>query len=302
MKKRMIPMLFVLALLFSVFQSQKAVAAPAKMQLKDFYYYLSTGDEWSFMEVEDENGRIAQLHKGEKTYRGVKIGDKASKVTKLYGKQTKKKFDYKDSFHKFVKYYGDNYYLDTTNWAYYYDYTYKKGNNNSRTLRFYLNKKNKVVDVVYIHRIKRFKINDKNVDIDFKFRAPKGKQITTKNISGKKVQILPKGTTIGYNSKKLEKDFLGYPTGIMLLPFQINNKGQVIAIPEIPITIGKVKAETTVGDLLEREMDKVNAKTGAYEGNLDPDKLGKYRYFELILQDSNEEDGYDKPVTVYFKY
>lgn len=297
-------MVGLMAILFvmAVIPAQSVMGAPKAMELKDFYYYLSDGSEWNFMEVEDEGPRMATLDEGCKTYRGIKVGDKASKVISKYGKVTKKKFNNNDSFNKFVKLYKNYYGVDTTDWKYYLEYTFKKGTKNSRTLRFYLNAKNKVVDVVYIHRIKYFKLNKKTIDIDLKFVAPKGEKVTTKKISGKKVQLLPTGTKIKYNDKKVPKDAWGYNFGLMFDISQINNKGKEIGNLDYPITIGFIKNNIVFDELLEREMNSVSAKDGAYKGDLNMSKLGKYKYFKMTIYDNDWEDGFDKPVTRYFKY
>lgn len=293
-----------MAIMFALtfFPANVAFAAPKKMSLEDFYYYLPDGSDWSFMEVEDEGPRMELLGEDCKTKRGIKVGDKASKVTSKYGKTTKKKVSNKDSFTKFMSYYSEYYEKDTSKWKYYLEYTYKKGTKNSRTLRFYLNAKNKVVDVLYIHRINYFKLNKKSIDIDLKFVAPKGKKITTKKIGGKKVQILPNGTKIKYNNKKVPKDSWGYNYGLMFDIKQINNKGKEIGKLDYPITIGFIKNNSVFDELLEREMNSVSAKDGAYKGDLDMNKLGKYKYFKMTIYDNDWEDGFDKPVTRYFKY
>ena len=293
-----------MAIMFAltIIPSKVAFAEPKKMEYEDFFYYLPDGSDWSFMEVEDEGPRMQLLGEGCKTKRGIKVGDKASKVISKYGKADKKKVNNKDSFTKFMSYYSDYYEKDTSKWKYFLEYTYKKGTKNSRTLRFYLNAKNKVVDVLYIHRIKYFKLNTKSVNIDLKFEAPEGQKITTKKIGGKKVQILPEGTIMKYNDKKVAKDSWGYNYGLMFDISQINNKGKEIGNLDIPITIGNIDNNIVFEELLAKEMNSVSAKDGAYKGDLDMSKLGKYKYFKLTIYDNNWEDGFDKPLTKYFKY
>lgn len=285
-------------LVTAVVPAQIAFAAPAQMTLDDFYYYLSDGSDWSFMEVEDEGPRMELLGEGCKTKRGIKVGDKASTVISKYGKVAKKKVNNKDSFTKFMSYYSEYYEINTSKWKYYLEYTFKKGTKNSRTLRFYLNAKNKVVDVLYIHRIKFFKINKKGIDIDLKFVAPKGEKITTKKIAGKKVQFLPYGTTMKYDKKKVPKD----SWGLMFDISQINNKGKEIGNVDYPITIGFINNNIVFEEFLEKEMNSVSAKDGAYKGDLNMSKLGKYKYFKMAIYDNNWEDGFDKPAIRYFKY
>ena len=293
-----------MAVMFALafFPTDVAFAAVQKMKYEDFFYYLPDGSDWSFMEVEDEGPRMQLLSEGCKTRRGIKVGDKASKVISKYGKVTKKKVNNKDNFTKFMSYYSGYYNVDASNWKYFLEYTYKKGTKNSRTLRFYLNAKNKVVDVLYIHRINYFKLTKKSVDIDLKFVAPKGKKITTKKIGGKKVQILPVGTEMKYNDKKVTKDNWGYNYGLMFDISQINNKGKEIGNLEMPITIGQIDNNIVFDEFLEKQVDSVSAKDGAYKGKLDMDKLGKYKYFTMTIYDNDWEDGFDKPVTRYFKY
>ncbi len=292
-----------LVVMISMMSLQTVTAAPKKMAKTDFHYYLSTGDTWSFMEMdqEDGSGRISGMSKGEKTYRGIKLGDSASLVMKKYGKTTKKKFNNSDKFNKFIKYYSGYYNLDITGWKYYLEYTYKKGTKNDRRLRFYLNKKNKVVDIIYTHNIKAFKLTKKSVDIDFAFEAPEGTEVTTKKINGKQVSILPEGTSITYNADKILKDDLGYAWGLQVQVNQINTKGKICGWTDYPIGISNLKAGTTISEIIAG-MSKINPKNHQYLGTLDSAKLGNYRYFELIIYDNEFLDGYDKPAVYYFKY
>ena len=70
----------------------------------------------------------------------------------------------------------------------------------------------------------------------------------------------------------------------------------------MPINIGRIDNGVNLGDFLSKEMIKINPKTGDYISYLDANKLGKYKYFKMTIYDNNWENGFDKPVTRYFKY
>ena len=64
----------------------------------------------------------------------------------------------------------------------------------------------------------------------------------------------------------------------------------------------QIKNNILFEEFLGQQMNSVSAKDGAYKGDLDMNKLGKYKYFKMTIYDNDWEDGFDKPVTRYFKY
>ena len=83
--------------------------------------------EWSWFVFYDipESKYCKNPGKTMKTKRNVKLGSTESKVTKQYGKATKKKVSKTERYYKLIKY--DHPALDTSTWKNYLEYTYKKG-------------------------------------------------------------------------------------------------------------------------------------------------------------------------------
>lgn len=286
-----------LAVMITAIPAQTVSAKAAAMSKKDFSYtYTGSGEKMYFTDMDDPNGRVSFLTtKDVKTYRGVKVGSKISTVKSKYGSATKKKFDTKESFNKYMKQYYFKYGVSISKWKYYVEYTYKKNTGSDRRLRFYLDKNNKVTAIVYIYKYKKFKLTDKTVNIGFSFQAPSGKKITTKTIGGKKVKVLPKNTKIKFNESKVP-DF-----GILGDIRQVDTKGKECAIACMPLNI-KYNNGAKVSDVLKDAMlMKWDPATGNYKGSVNLKKLGKYNYFKFVIYDEDSKGGYDKPAIYYFR-
>lgn len=252
------------------------------------------------MDMDDDmNGRVTVVSTKEvKTNRGIKVGSTLSTVKSVYGSAAKKKFKTNESFNKYIKQYYSRYGISSvSSWKNYVEYTYKKGTENDRRLRFYLNKNDKVTYIIYIYQYSKFKLSKKTVDIGFSFEAPSGKEITTKTIAGKEVQLLPENTVISFDSSKLP-DF-GILADIELYDTKGKKCGETLT--PISFNMNSYASGTEIATIIENGMAKRNAKTGQYEGEIDVKKLGKYNYFKLWIYDVNYTGGYDKPAAYYFK-
>lgn len=260
--------------------------------------------EWSWFVFYDipESKYCKDPGKTMKTKRNVKLGSTESKVTKQYGKATKKKVSKTERYYKKIKY--DVPEIDTSNWKNYLEYTYKKGKDKYK-LRFYLDKKNKVTAFVYfknLHKIDNYPNTEGKVNLSFK--APKGKKIKTKTIGGKKVYILPKGTQLCWNKKK----------GVTYIVEQYNKTGDIIAIGGYECFVkynNRYDDITTPYKNMEDVLKKlcrldpktgmgITSKNGAWIF-INPNKLGGYRYF-VMKCDNDGESGKKAPYLIYFRY
>lgn len=285
------------AVMVTAIPMQTVFAKPAAMSKKDFIY-TSNGEKMYFTDMDAEDGSlIIMTDKYIKTKRGIKIGSKLSTVKSKYGNASKKKFDNKESFNKYIRQYDFQYGVNTSKWKNYVEYTYKKNTKNDRRLRFYLDKNNKVTAIVYICKYKNYKLTNKTVNIGFSFKAPKGKKITTKTVGGKKVQVLPANTTIKYNKSKLP-DF-----GLLGQILQVDTKGRNCAQAIIPLNLhNSCKSGTKVTKVMQNaSMMKFDPVTGIYQDSLKLKKLGKYNYFKFVIYDIDAKGGYDKPAVYYFR-
>ena len=295
--RRFLAGMLALAVMLTAIPAQTVSAKPAKLSENDFYY-ISQGYEMSLMEKDDEWGRVSALtSKDEKTRRGIKVGSKLSAVKSKYGNASKKKFDNKESFNRYIRqYYQRHGIYSISTWKNYVEYSYKKNTKNDRRFRFYLDKNDKVAAIVYIYKCKNFKLSNKKVNIGFSFQAPSGKKITTKTIAGKKVQVLPANTKIKFKKSKVPE------YGILADIYQYDKKGRICGVTMIPLEFSwKCTNGTKIGELLASEVYKVDPNTHAYKGSLNLKKLGSYNYFEFRIYDVDYKGGYDQPAVYYFK-
>lgn len=287
-----------LVVMIAVVPAQTVSAKSAKMSKKDFYG-TSSGYKICFMDKDDSIGRVnIYTSKKLKTYRGIKVGSKLSTVKSKYGSATKKKFNTKEAFNKYIKQYYLRYGMyNISKWKSYVEYTYKKNTKNDRRLRFYLDKNNKVAAIVYIYKCSKFKLSNKSVDIGFSFQSSDGKKITTKTVGGKEVQVLPANTKIVYDEAKLPE------FGVLGDVYLYDTKGRICATTTATINFHWFATGTEVTKMLEdSHMQKVDPGTGNYKsGELNFNKLGKYNYFKLVIYDVNPKGGYDKPIEYYFR-
>lgn len=282
--------IIVFSLIFIVMAAQAASASSAKLSKKDFEY-TSNGYKMHFMD-DEYYGCIRSLRqKTEKTYRGITVGSKLSNVRKKYGNAPKKKFDTKDSFNKYIKQYDFRYKLNTTKWKYYVEYTYKKNTKEDRRFRFYLDKNDKVVIVIYIYGFKELKLSNKTVNIGFSFQPPTGKKITTKTVAGKKVQVIPSNTKIEFKKSKL--------SGILMNVSMYDKRG--MCAESDPINPEWYQSGVKIEEILTNQVYRYHPVTGAYEGKLDLKNLGNYYYFVFTIYDISNKGGHDKPARYYFR-
>lgn len=88
--------------------------------------------------------------------------------------------------------------VDASVWKNYLEYTYKDKNDTYK-IRFYLGKKNKVTAFFFIKNLENIlDYPNKESNPGLTFQAPNGEKITTQKINGKKVNMVPKGTTIKF--------------------------------------------------------------------------------------------------------
>ena len=220
-----------------------------------------------------------------KAKRGIKVGSTEAKVTKQYGKTTKKKVSKTERCFKTIKY--DLPAIDTSNWKNYLEYTYKKGKDNYK---------------LRLHKIYNYPNTEGKLNVSFK--APKGKKIKTETIGGKKVYILPKGTQLCWNKKK----------GVTYIVEQYNKTGDIIAIGGYECFVkynNRYDDITTPYKNMEDVLKKlcrldpktgmgITSKNGAWIF-INPNKLGGYRY-SVMKCDNDGESGKKAPYLIYFRY
>lgn len=294
--KRWIAGVLTVVFMITVMPVQMIWAAPKKLSMQDFCYTYGT-EKMYFTDMDEENGRISSLsEKNVKTNRGIAVGSKLSDVTRKYGKASKKKFGKKDSFDKYIKQYYFQYGISISNWKNYVEYTYKKGTKDDRRLRFYLDKNDKVVTVIYIYKYSKYKLTKKTVDIGFSFEVPEGQQIQTKKIAGKTVSILPASTEIQFDNAKLPE------FGVLGQINMYDTKGRACGETSVPLNFNNASCAsgTKIETILENEFHKYNPKTREYI-KTNVKKLGKYNYLEFIIYDIDVKGGYDIPARYYFK-
>lgn len=216
--------------------------------------------------------------------RGIKFGNKASKVMKKFGKTSAVKCKQKEKLYKYVKY--NMAVVDTSEWDSYLEYTYKQGKNKYQ-IRFYMNKKNRLVAVAYIKNLKKFYNEpNKQAKSGLSFVAPEGKTITTKTIGGKKVYILPKGTTFAFDESKINYEY--YDGSVE----QYDVYGQMRAYTGLN---GPFVEDETIDDWI---VQCYVEKTGK---PLKMNKLGKYRYFTMCFHAYDKNDKKLAPEIFYFR-
>ena len=277
---------------------------PAKLGAKDFVF-IDKGEKinfikrtknvegyyWVFYEPSDtkanaKNSKISSSNRGSK----IELGKTTeSYIIKNYGKTKSVKVSKKETIYKFMEYRECT--IDLSTWKTYLEYTYKKGKD-KYFLRFYLDKKKKVTAVMYMKNKEFYKYPNKKMNPGLKFKAPKGKTITTKKINGKKVYIVPKGTKIYFKTNEMEK----YDASMIMNIYDAYGK---VAGESIPLY--NIKK----GDSLDL-VDNVNY--GFFpEYHVNTKKLGKYLYFTITCDSWDKwSSGNDKrkvaPAVYYFKF
>lgn len=279
------------SMIFIIISAQAVSASASELKEKDFEY-TSSGYKMHFMD-DEYYGCVRSLNrKTEKTYRGIKVGSKLKTVRSKYGNSPKKKFDTKESFNKYIRQYYFEYGLHITKWKYYVEYTYKKNTKEDRRFRFYLDKNDKVVTILYIYGIKALKLTNKTVNIGFSFQAPAGKKITTKTVAGKRVQVIPPKTKLKFKNSKLN--------GILMEISMYDKRGR--CANTYSINPANYKSGVEIERIFENTLTRWHPVTGKYEGVVDLNNLGNYYYFVITVYDvSHEGGGHDKPAHYYFR-
>lgn len=222
MKKAKISMvmtMFVFTILFTLLSANSVLAktkTPAKLSAKDFIYtendkkvdFLKTSKkhDWAyqfFWWVSDP--AYAADRSVEKTSRNVEVGKStASFIKKKYGEAKKVKVSSKDKFYKIID--NEKVTVDTSTWDSYMEYTYKKDKDSYR-LRFYLDKKNKVMAFACLKNLQSmYSYPNKKCEAAVTFLASTGDQAETKAINGKNVYILPDEAKILYKESSLPEE------------------------------------------------------------------------------------------------
>lgn len=287
-------------------------ASPKKLGKSDFVY-TAAGKKVNFMKLsKDESGYYyvyaALTNEGKeckgaikdfKTKRKVKEGSTLSFVKKKYGEQKLKKIKSTMKIYKFIKYNQPQ--MDISTWENYLSYSYKEGRDTYK-LFFCFDKKNTVKGIIYLKNQKNFSdYPNKEINVGIQFKAPKGKKVKTENIGGKTVYLLPKGTTVSYDKKYANQRSL---CDCAYTQYDIH--GKIKAMSESDgLPSGKMDKSSVKGCYLwdaKKDAPKYNKK-GELQ-YLDNKKLGKYRYFTLLIfQVCVSEDGTEyAPQIVYFKF
>lgn len=285
MKNSLKRVLTTVLVIIMVITSMKGIdvkaASPKKLDKSDFVFtcsgkqdFIKLSKSYSFNAYayaslsggDDKNVKVSV--KDFKTKRGVVDGSSLSFVKKKYGNQTLKKITNKTNFYKIVKY--DMPSLDISTWKSYLSYNYQKGQDKYQII-FVFNKKNKVFGVVFLkNEQEAHNYPDNEVGDIVKFTAPDGKAVKTTTIAGKKVYLLPKGATISYDEKIVNK--LSKEKVSMELRHQVyDTYGNLIGSSD-----SNFRTEGKMEDCL-LDIYAINPKTGESVKN----KNGKYKVIEL---------------------
>ena len=300
----MVLMLTILVTLIPVGNVQAKSKSPAKLGAKDFIY-TENGKKFDFLKVsENQDTYYGWIVKSTDTKvttkkvtvsRKVKIGKSTeSYVRKQYGNTAKKKVSAKDKIYKMMKYRQCG--TDISIWKNYLEYNYKKSGNKYK-IRFYLDKMNKVAGVVYIKNLDKFyNYPNKELNLDLKFQAPKGKRVTTKTINGKKVYMVPRGTKIKYNEPKSTSS-----NGVI-------SSYSIMSLDMYDVygdKMGSYDGDNFASSDLETIMDG-NMYSNGKEINIK--KLSKYLYFIIKCSylgwdsKTNQSRDIKDPAVYYFKF
>lgn len=306
--------LTVVIMVVSMGSAEVKSATPKKLGKSDFVYTCS-GKKTDFLKFSKDHDYSYYVYasltaqgnqckgsiKDFKTKRKVKEGSTLAFVKKKYGNQKLKKIKSTTGFYKGVKY--DAPQLDISSWKNYLTYSYKSGKN-TYNLIFCFNKKNKVVGILYLKNEKQLKkYPNKEVNIGLKFKAPKGKKVTTKKIGGKKVYLLPKGTTVNYDEKYKDKN--GY-CECTYTQYDIYGNVKAWTDGAYGLPSGKLEDGSLKYCYLwdyEKQVPIYKDKEANELQFINMNKLGKYRYFTLYIYqfDSGNKEEL-APQIIYFKY
>lgn len=314
LKRILTAVLAVMVMVVSMGSAEVNAATPAKLGKSDFVYSYS-GKKTDFLKFSKEGEWAYYVYasltsrgnecKGKikdfTTKRKVKDGSSLAFVKKKYGNQKLKKIKSTTGFYKGVKY--DEPQLDISSWKNYLAYSYKSGKDTYKLI-FCFNKKNKVAGIIYLKNAKNLrKYPNKEINVGLRFKAPEGKKVTTKKIGGKKVYLLPKGTTVYYDKKYADEKSL-----CDCFYTQYDIYGGTKALSETDgLPSGKLKDGGIKYCYLwdsKKDTPKYKDKKNYELQYINMNKLGKYRYFTLyIFQVCASEDGKEyAPQIIYFKF
>lgn len=222
MKKAKISMvmtMFVFTILFTLLPANSVLAktkTPAKLSAKDFVYnrngkkvnFIKTSKDldWAYHSrcwTSDPN--YIGDGSNETTRRNVDAGESgASFIKKKYGETKKVKAGNNDRFYKIIN--NEHLTTDTSAWDSYLEYSYKKGKD-SYKLRFYLDRKDKVMAFVYLKNIQlMYNYPNKKCKAGITFLTSAGDKTETQTITGKNVYILPDEAKILYKESSLPEE------------------------------------------------------------------------------------------------
>ena len=204
--KKIVMLVLTILTIGTIIPAQNVEAAKSKKLTKKDFVWKRNGEKQDFIKETEGSEYYIQIFwkdsdpnapKSNTEYefkRKIGLGSSAKSIIKKYGKTAKKKIKKTDRIYETV-YYGYPQ-VDVATWKTYYQYKYKNGKD-QYVIRFFMNKKNKVMGIVLVKNPKKFlNYANKEVKSGIRFEAPKGKKIVTQKIYGKKVYILPKGTKI----------------------------------------------------------------------------------------------------------
>lgn len=144
--------------------------------------------------------------------------------------------------------------------------------------------------IAYIKNLNQFyDYPNKEINPGLVFKAPRGKAVSTKQIDGKKVYMLPKGTKICFNKP--------IKSTIILELYDPNGKC-IAGVPGYGFGLG-LKHRKDYD--LEKQIDKKLMSAKDYTKKFNTRKLGKYLYFILRVMPPYDSDT-TAPAHYYFKF
>lgn len=144
--------------------------------------------------------------------RGIKFGDKASKVAQKYGKTKKISFKTSDAFHNDMV--AMNTYFNADNISYYYEYKLEK---TKYAIRFYFTKKDVLQNVAYVYNIKKLDVRIYKEGGKLPVSLAKGQSAKKKSYAGRtyyeisknaKLQNYDKISTMNAHYEVSDRDLL----------------------------------------------------------------------------------------------
>ncbi|MCI5856812.1 MAG: hypothetical protein MR016_05530 [Agathobacter sp.] len=236
----------------------------------------------SYKGIYENNSKVVLVNKN------IHIGSTYSEVKKAFGKTKKREIDMTEPITAEMQI--SRPYLNLKNWSYYLNYKCADEYGKNHYLKIYFDADDKI-DCMIFHSEETAYV-DELYKSNYKFIAPKGKKITTKEIDGKTVYMLPKGTKIKFNSK--DKKNVSTHVGMY------DDKNRQIAFTYYEENIFKNKT-TYKASALIKNLKSPNPNDIFNPNLVDYKELGDYKYFALELITYGNEERLI-PELVYFKF